>query len=85
MLRGVAVSEVTERINELGDLLLPDLASEVERMLVRLTHGDDDWQTFSAAAFSRRPEGEPKTVKFEITSLATDMTIPFEFKNLPLP
>ena len=50
-LRGVAVSEVTERIKDLVDLLPPDFASEVERMLVRLTQGDDDWQTFSVAAF----------------------------------
>ena len=32
-------------------MLPPELASQVERMLACLTQGEDDWQTFSVAAF----------------------------------
>ena len=46
------MSEVTERIKELVDLLPAEVAREVERLLVRLTHGDEDWQEFSSQAFA---------------------------------
>lgn len=44
--------EVTERIKDLVDLLPAEVAREVERLLVRLTHGDEDWQEFSSSAFA---------------------------------
>jgi len=46
------MSEVTERIKELVDLLPAELAPEVERLLVRLTHADENWQEFSSSAFA---------------------------------
>ena len=41
---------MTERIKGLVDLLPAELAPEVERPLVRLTHGDENWQEFSSSA-----------------------------------